>query len=113
MKPDHFQSDSQDEVSSMLKRMQEMKRDLEEKMNALNDAGQRANVNVSQLKNKSSLSAAQFEKYLQMEKELGKKIKEAIPPETCAKRIPKGTDKLTQERKGKMRGARNKWIPIK
>jgi len=108
------ENSSSSEIDLMLKKMQDMKTDLENQLASVYRKGRESKINVSYLvESVSSLTKQQLEKIEEQKKLLVDKINVAIPTETCIKKNAKGKEKLTQERKGKMRGARNNWIPVK
>jgi hypothetical protein len=61
----------------------------------------------------NNLTMQQLKELQEQERVLMNQIREAIPPESCLRDNPKSKEKLTQERQSKMRGARNKWIPVR
>jgi hypothetical protein len=101
------------EIQDMLQKMQEMSDDLENQLNMIYRKGKESKINVSILENPGQLSKNQFEQMEKQKSELIEKIIKVIPPKSCLKKKQKSKEQLTQERKGKLRGARNKWIPVK
>ena len=102
------------EIHDMLDKMKYMKEDLENQLSSVYQKGKESKINVSLLvESASSLTASQLEKMKEQEKLLADKINAAIPAESCLKQPHKSKEKMTQERQGKMRGARNNWIPVR
>ena len=100
------------EMQKMLGRMQEMREDLEKQLLDLHAKAKAKNLDVERLfGDKYRLPAQHIEAIEQQEKALIAKINEAIPQGSCIKKVAKSKEKLTQERKAKFRGARQKWIP--
>lgn len=102
------------ELNAMLQKMQMMKKDLEDQLAEIYRNGKESKINaVLLVENANNLTAKQLEKVEQQERILIEKINAIIPPEACLKKTPKSKEKLTQERKNKMRGARSNWIPMR
>lgn len=102
------------EIEEMLEKMRFMKKDLENQLSAVYQKGKESKINIALLvDNKDHLTEKELEKLQEEEKSLTEKISAVISPESCLKKIPKNKEKMTQERKGKLRGARNNWIPIR
>ncbi len=102
-----------EEIEKMFASMRNMQADLDEKMEMVRAEAKRHNVDIDRyLKNVPDLTAKERELADATVKELKNKIAEAVPPEACIQPQPKSKDKLTKERKGKTRGARNKWLPM-
>lgn len=106
---------SKSELTDMLKRIREMKTDLENKLGFIYEKGKEAKVDVDNLfgGTSASFTMQQIEEIRAQEKILQDKLNAIIPPESCIRKVPKSKEKLTQERKGKFRGARQKWIPVR
>lgn len=103
-----------EEVGEMLQKMQTMREDLENQLNSVYQKGTASNINVDHLiDNAGALAVKNLDKMREQEKILSDKIGQAIPSESCLRKNPKSKDALTQERKGKMRGSRNNWIPVR
>lgn len=101
-------------LKEMLQKMRDMKKDLEDQLSTVYQKGKEAKVNVSLLvESARELTDQQFKQMQEQEKILTDKILAATPPESCLRKNPKSKEKLTQERQGKMRGARNNWIPVR
>lgn len=102
------------EINDMLDKMKFMKEDLENQLSSVYQKGKESKVNVSLLvESANALTTSQLEKMREQEKLLADKINAVIPAESCLKKPMKSKEKLTQERQGKMRGARNNWIPVR
>ena len=102
------------ELKEMLEKMHEMKKDLEDKLSYIYLKGKQSKIDASLLVNDArDLTRKQLEKMEEEEKKLIEKINAIIPPNACLKKTPKSKEKMTQELKGKMRGARNNWIPMR
>lgn len=102
------------EIKEMLQKMQDMSDDLENQLETFRQKGKNSKVNVSLLlENTGILSKQQYEEMQKKKDELIEKIAKAIPAKSCLKKKQKSKEELTQERKGKLRGARNKWIPVR
>lgn len=102
------------EVKGMLQKIQDMSNDLDNQLDSIYKKGKEAKINVSVLiENTGQLSDKQFEDMQAQKKTLMDKITKAVPPASCLKKKQKSKEELTQERKGKMRGARNNWIPVR
>lgn len=101
-------------VEDMLQKMQDMRQDLEGKLSEIYKKGSTKHINVDQLIEESgALAIKNLDKMREQEKILSDQISGAITPESCLKKNPKSKDVLTQERKGKLRGSRNNWIPVR
>lgn len=100
------------EVAEMFQRMHEMKRDLDRQLETVYEKGKQQHVNVDQLVNNMSHMLVQdYEKI----KETESKVAKDFGPNVASPKMKspqKSEEKLTQERKAKMRGARQKWIPM-
>jgi hypothetical protein len=111
--------DKNDELSNltiedMLQKMQDMKKDLEGQLDSIYKQGAAKRINVDRLIEESGgLAVKNLDKIKDQEKILSDKINEAILPESCLKKKPKSKEALTQERKGKLRGSRHNWIPVR
>ena len=91
-----------------------MKKDLEDQLSDIYQKGKEKNLNAKLLVNNAKdLTSKQLEKMEEEEKKLIDKINAIIPPGACLIKNAKSKEKLTQERKGKLRGARNNWIPMR
>jgi hypothetical protein len=102
------------EVEEMLLKMQTMREDLENQLNNVYQKGSASNINVDHLiDNAGALAVKNLDKMKEQEKILSDKIGKAISSESCLRKNPKSKETLTQERKGKMRGSRNNWIPVR
>jgi len=103
-----------EEINIMLQKMQNMKLDLENQLTEIYRKGEESKINVSLLmKDAGSLTRQEIQKMEAQKKILEDEIDLVIPQESCLKRKSKSKEKMTQERKGKLRGARNNWIPVK
>lgn len=101
------------ELEVLLTRIKEMKEDLDQRLTTLFELGREKHIDVQSLfGNIYQLTLQQVEALAQHERRLAEKLKKAIPPESCIKRVEKSKEKLTQERKGKFRGTRQKWLPM-
>jgi hypothetical protein len=99
------------EIEQMLKKMQDMRKDIEEKVATLYAKGRECNVDIDKrFGSQLYLSNLEFQLLKEKEKELTQKISEALPADSCIKPSPKSKEKLARERKGKMRGARKNWL---
>ena len=112
---DGLANPSKSELTDMLKRIREMKSDLENKLGFIYEKGKEAKVDVDSLfgETSASFTMQQIEEIRVQEKILQDKLDAIIPPESCIRKVSKSKEKLTQERKGKFRGARQKWIPVR
>lgn len=101
-------------IGEMWKKMQDMKEDLEKQLSNVYQKGKEAKIDVDLLMDRAGGSVLKQSINLkEREKILNDAINGVILPEACLRKNAKSKDKLTQERKGKMRGVRNKWIPVK
>lgn len=102
------------ELQEMLEKMRIMKEDLEQQLSAIYEKGKESKVNVSLLIEKAkNLTAQQMDKMEEQQRILKEKILATTSPGSCLMKNPKTKEKITQERKGKLRGARNNWIYVK
>lgn len=102
------------QISLMLEKMRVMKEDLENQLSSIYQKGKESKINVAILvDNIHILSPTDLAKVREQEKVLTDKIVAITPPESCLRKKTKNKEKLTQERKGKMRGSRNQWIPVR
>ncbi|MBA3815620.1 MAG: hypothetical protein H0X29_03700 [Parachlamydiaceae bacterium] len=102
------------EVVDMLSRMREMRQDLEEQLNQIKKKGEERRFDVEDYLEKTvHFPPPDLEKNIQDQKAFEEKVNNVFPPEACLKKIKKTKEKLTQERKNKSIGARNKWIPMR
>lgn len=102
-----------EEIEKMFASMRNMQNDLEEKMEIVRREAKKHNIDIDRyLRNVPDFTAKERELTNAAVKELKDKIAEAVSPEACLQPQPKSKEKLTKERKGKTRGARNKWIPM-
>lgn len=102
------------EAEVMLEKMHMMKVDLDQKITDLRQLGKKKGIDVDQYFNLDKVSSpSEFKKILEFQEQLEAKVDKIIPPETLPKMIEKPIDKLTKERKGKLRGAMRNWIPMK
>lgn len=97
----------------MLAKIKEIRESLDKKLEALYEEGRAKNIDVkSFFGDVFKLTVEQVDCIAQRERELIERLKIAIPPESCIKAVQKSQEKLSQERKGKFRGTRQKWIPM-
>jgi hypothetical protein len=102
------------EVKEMLQKMREMRDDLDSQLNSIYRKGKETKIKDTILiEDTGKLTNKQLEEVQAQKKTLLDKINKALPPETCLKKKQKNKEELTQERKNKMRGARNKWISVR
>jgi len=102
------------EVVDMLTRMREMRQDLEDQLNQIKKKGEENRFDVDDYLEKTvHFRPPDLEKNIQDQKAFEDKVNNVFPPEACLKKIKKSKEKLTQERKSKSIGARNKWIPMR
>ena len=103
-----------EELDLMFQKMRTMKQDLEDQLANLYLQGKMTpHIEALLVENPTKLTKKQLEEIAEQENKLKEKISKAIPPETCLQKNPKSKVKLTQERRGKLRGAKNKWIPMR
>lgn len=108
------------EKESMLQRMKEMKSTLEQQLDEVYSKGKEVKLPVNVLvEDITQLPPAQQDEVRQRENALKEKLK-GIGPSTHVKRKasggeppPSGPQTPPTDRKAKLRGARNKWIPVK
>lgn len=102
------------EIAEMLQKMHNMKNDLENQLDAIYRQGKEKQIRDTILIDHiSGLTTQQLKELQEQERVLMDQIHAAIPPESCLRSNPKSKETLTRERQGKLRGARNKWIPIR
>lgn len=95
----------------MLKQILDMQRELQKKIDDLYENGRAHKIDVDAFfRQSTAISKEDIEKYKACEKALLEELKLISSPTPI--KSSKTADKLTQERKGKTRGARNKWIPM-
>lgn len=108
-------------MAEMMQRMHEMKRDIDNRLMHLLEQAKRANIaDIDRFMNaRIHLFAQDFEKIQDIQKQIKQlqstgptTIQESGQPFTSTQKPSKTPEKMTQERKGKTRGARKKWIPI-
>lgn len=101
-------------VEDMMQKMKDMKNDLQGQLTEIYQKGSASNINVDHLiENSGGLAIKNLDKLREQEKILSDQINVAIPAESCLKQNQKNKETLTQERKGKLRGPRNNWIPVR
>lgn len=102
------------EAEIMIDKMKWMKQDLDKKVENLRELGKKAHVNVDKYLDLANLPKDVNQKDLEkFQKELNDKVAEILPAEMLISEKRKPVTKLTKERKGKLRGAIKKWIPVK
>src|SRR5262249_20873695 len=102
------------EVELMINRMFEMSREIKPKLEDVYSKGKHYNFDVARYMEYIRKSFPnEYAKILDKESELRDRLLKLITPESCVRKIPKSNEKLTQERKGKLRGMRKNWIPMK
>jgi uncharacterized protein YoxC len=99
------------EAAKMLEKMNKMGLDINQKFAYLYELSKRCNVDLENYF--QSIYKRSYKEIEERKRILKEEIAKAIPPEACTRKATKSTERLTQERRGKMRGARKKWIPIK
>ena len=101
------------EIEMMLNRMRAMQKDLEDKLSHLYAKGEEYHIDVGKYFGDALHQSTEGIKRMQeKEREIRQKIVQTLPPESCLRPRAKSKEKLTQERKGKMRAARRNWIPM-
>ena len=110
-------SQEEADAANMLQRMKEMKDDLNLKLDYLQNQAKQHHINIDLfIQSHSGPLVKEIEELKQKEKalrEFEKNKPEFKKQNVETKSVAKSSDKLTQERKGKLRGVRNKWIPVK
>lgn len=102
------------EAEIMIDKMKWMKQDLDKKVDYLRELGKKAHVNVDKYLDLDKLPQDVNSKELEeFQKKLKERVAEIIPPEMLISERRKPVTKLAKERKGKLRGAVKKWIPVK
>lgn len=95
------------EIKEIFQSIREMQSDLDHQFAEVKEQGKKHHVNVNKLI--ANTLSKEYEKV----KEAELKLKNAVNIEvTPIASVAKSEDKLTKERKGKLRGARQKWIPM-
>lgn len=101
-------------IEDMMQKMQDMNNDLKGQITEIYRKGASANIDVDHLiKDSNAFAVKNLDKMREQEQVLNDQINGAILPESCLRPNPKNKEKLTQERKGKLRGSRNNWIPVR
>lgn len=114
---------SNNEGLQIMNRILEMGRDLEEKMSYIKEQGKHLHINTelffnssfSGISNEDLLAYKYSEKALldHLQKDFAVKPKENIPQkETDPTKTAAANEKMSKDRKNKLRGMRNKWIPL-
>lgn len=102
------------DVMEMLHKIREMQRDLDSSMNELREKGKSYHVDVDKFVETSNrLNPVEYEKMKKEEQKFIDRVNEIFPPEANIKKVPKSSDQMTHERKGKTLGGRKKWIPMR
>jgi hypothetical protein len=110
-KPSNAESEA---IEQMFKKMRTMEKDLANQLADLYLQGKmQPQIEALLMQKLGALNKKQIEDVAEQERILKEKISQAIPPESCLRKNPKSKEKMTQERRGKMRGAKNKWIPMR
>lgn len=104
-------SSNQEDVSSMLKRMHEIHQDIQTKLEITYTKGGISPRTLEKYVN--SMTPEQRSSIDQEIEKLEDQVWSAVGSIPKAKRVSKKTSKATKTRKGKMIGARKKWIPMK
>lgn len=104
------------EAAAMLARIFEMQRDLKEKLDYIHEKGKQCHIDTDLFFKTSIGEISQFD-ILNLKEKQSALLKNLETPTDTKQQpapapIPQSADKLTKERKGKLRGARNKWIPL-
>jgi len=98
-------------AAAIMKQIEEMHLDLEAKTEELRQLGQKVGINTDlYFKYITSISQDTTKAYAKARKKLTDYVEENAPKKALPK--AKSVDKLSQERRGKMRGPRNRWIPV-
>lgn len=103
-------------MEELIQKMSAMNTELESKLLLVRTEASRRNIDVEKLLGGADKATAKEIALIRtMEEELKKKINKVLPPETClgVAGQQKSKEVLTKERKGKTRGARNKWLPMR
>lgn len=105
------------EAASMLARIFEMQRDLKAQLEYIHEQGKHCHIDVNAFfsSNMANISQTDILDYQIKEQALKRHLDQAANEQSplAAPPPPSGSvDKMTKERKSKMRGARNKWIPL-
>lgn len=103
-----------DEVNSMLKRILDIKADLENQLNNIYAKAEVKRIDIKKyLDNPKNFSATEWNKVQKDKDSLVEQIVLLFTPETQIQKVAKSKEKLTKERKGKTLGSRRNWIPMK
>jgi hypothetical protein len=103
-------------MEEMLEKMAAMNTELESKLVIVRTEAARRNIDVEKLLGGvDKVTAKEMALIRVMEEDLKKKINKVLPPDMClgVEAEQKSKEVLTKERKGKTRGARNKWLPMR
>lgn len=118
-----FNREEDAKIAEMIRRTQEMKRDIDDRVVYLMLQATKAHIDVNKFMNaRMHLFAKEFERIKEIQKQIKLIQHGGAPSSTSAHGTDshhhtsttptKSAEKLTQERKGKTRGARKQWIPI-
>ncbi len=99
------------DVKSIFNKIAQLSRDLDFEINSLREKGAKININVEKFFSQNDrLSHDVVKDYGKAYKALNEYVNKHAPAKPA--QLKPSADKLTSERKGKMRGARNRWIPV-
>ena len=103
-----------EEIEKMLNKMQEMGQDLQTRLEEIQTLGKEKHIDLDKYFGDTyRLTKQELEQIEERERIVREKVNAAFPPESCIRPVGKSKEKLTKDRKGKMRGARQNWIPIR
>jgi|688.fasta_scaffold16531_13 hypothetical protein len=102
---------SDPEIASMLQKIDDMKLDLQKKLDYIKNRMGWSNDQIQQfMNNPKNFPPKEWERIQQTKNALGDKVWAAIGLELKPK--PRTRENIAGERKGKTLGARKKWIPM-
>lgn len=106
--------ESDRERDLLLQRMNEMKTTLQQQLEEVCSRGKEVNLPMSILTQEvSQLPPAQQEEIRRREKELRDKVQAVVPDVEGGKSGSGNAAEASSAKRGKLRSARNKWIPVK
>jgi hypothetical protein len=101
-------------ITEMLDSVRSMRNDLDQKLEDVREAAKEKNIDLDKyFGNIYSLTKKELESVQEQENILVDKLAAITPTGSLIKKPAKSKEKLTKERKGKFRGARQNWIPMK
>ena len=102
------------DIDSMLKRLHGIQDDIEQKIDQICEVSGKSRQEIKNyLENPDNIPPEQMKRFEKQQKELEDKVYAIFGKGAKKKAIKKKKKKLTKKRKGKMLGARKKWIPMK